>query len=340
MSIVKRAIKNLLFGDTLLPQEFTIGMVEPNSEVTVWFDGMGDPVDVTRRYATACSDPLTFCIAFDGIGYAKERGARLSLRFSERHAENRTLGEISLREGERISLPGMELVLFQARSSANYCLPATRLTAHYLLQAYSLWRGNNASGMRMSLLDRRAAIVSFIRPHPVMLVSVAEGSGGNVFPMNLMGELGPGRLAFALKASRRAAPLVERVGRAALSNIPVSQASFAFRLASNHFKDSIAWDDLPFDTKRSTMFDIPIPAFASRVREVAIQRVHPIGSHTLFVARLEHDERVARTADLCVIHGFYQAWRLRNSKSELAGSVVEDSLHKGLHAAAGSQNTA
>jgi flavin reductase (DIM6/NTAB) family NADH-FMN oxidoreductase RutF len=186
--------------------------------------------------------------------------------------------------------------------------------------------------MKMSFLDRRAAIVTFIRPHPVVLVSIAEGNAGNMFPMNLMGELAPSRLAFALKDSRRAAHLVERVGRAALSNVPIAQASFPYRLAVNHFKDSISWDELPFATKRSAAFDIPIPVFTSRLREVEIEHVHPIGSHTLFVARVVHDEKFAHAADLCVIHGFYQAWRLRKNGGQLADSIRKDTLHKGLFA--------
>ena len=261
--------------------------------------GAGAPVDITSRHSTACSDPFTLCIAFnDGQKPTNNDLGRLALRFVEREGRRRVLGEIGLRQTACISLPGMEVVLFRARSAANHCLPALRLSAHYLLQAYALWRAENTSGMRMSFLDRRAAIVTFIRPHPVMLVSVAEGTGGNMFPMNLMGELGPGRLAFALKDSRRAAHLVERVGRAALSSVPVSQAAFAFRLAVNHFKDSIAWDELPFPKKKSAAFDIPVPAFALRVREVEVEKVHRIGSHTLFIARVTHDERLAEAPQL------------------------------------------
>lgn len=344
MSMVKqcrRILKHLVFGDTLLPQEFTIGMIEPNSEVSVWLHGAGTPVDVTRRHSAACSDPFTICVGFpEGQTLDISNAGRLSLKFTERDARRRVLGEIGLKRVESISLPGMELVLFRARSVSNHCLPAPRLGAHYLLQAYSLLRGENTSGLKMSYLDRRAAIVSFIRPHPVMLVSVAEGAAGNIFPMNLMGELGGGRLAFALKDSRRAAHLVERIGRAVLSSVPVSQSSFAYRLAVNHFKDSITWHELPFATQRSPFFGIPVPVFTPRVREVAVEKVHRIGSHTLFAARVMYEEKFTHAAELCVIHGFYQSWRLRNNRAQLADSLREDSLHKGLSPVAGAVHAA
>src|SRR5580700_9430293 len=130
----RRAIKNLVFGDTLLPQEFTVGMVEPQAEITVWLHGMGIALDVTHRHSTACSDPFTICIAFEEGRRPNDKDLRhLSLRFCERDGQKRVLGEIGLKFTTTISMVGTELFLFEARSSANYCLPSMLLCAHYLL---------------------------------------------------------------------------------------------------------------------------------------------------------------------------------------------------------------
>ena len=78
MSIIgqcRKVIKKLMFGDTLLPQAFTIGLTEPQGEITVWLHGMGLPIDVTRRHSMACADPFTVCIAFD----EKENSLRWNL---------------------------------------------------------------------------------------------------------------------------------------------------------------------------------------------------------------------------------------------------------------------
>jgi len=331
MSVISkggRVVKNLLFGDTLIPQEFTVGMVEPQREIAVWLHGMGAPLDVTNRHSTACSDPFTVCIAFDaGQSPQGKDLRRLSLKFSEREGK-KLLGEIGLRLTTTSEVGGSELLLFEVRSSSNYCLPRMQLGAHYLRQEYEVRRKAASADVRMSFLDRRAAIVTFIRPHPVVLVSVWDGSGGNIFPMNIMGELGHGHFGFALKDSRRAAHLVERVGRIAMSSIPLPQAPLAFRLAVNHFKDSIVWDELPFATQRSSAFNIPVPVFTHRVREMEVEKVHRIGSHTFFAARIIRDERIAEIPALCAIHGFYQAWRLRGRSAELRASLEDDLLNK------------
>jgi flavin reductase (DIM6/NTAB) family NADH-FMN oxidoreductase RutF len=166
----------------------------------------------------------------------------------------------------------------------------------------------------------------------VALVSLIDEAGGNIFPMNIMGDLGDGYFAFALKDSRRAAHLVERTGRIAVSSLPLSQAPLAYQLAVNHTKESIAWDQLPFATKTSPTFNIPVPIFAQRVREMEIRKVYSIGSHTFFVAQIIQDEFFFKELELCVVHGFYQAWRLKNKRAELRSSLAADSFSKkGFH---------
>jgi flavin reductase (DIM6/NTAB) family NADH-FMN oxidoreductase RutF len=332
MSIAMRCrklVQQIIFGDTLLPQEFFLGLADPQTEIAVWLHGMGTPIDVTRRHSMACAAPFTVCIAFDQGGAPSEKDSQnLSLKFCERGGRERVLGQISLKLSARISTAGMQLFLFEAQSSTNYCLPIARLWAHYLLQAQKHGQKADTSGMKMSFLERRAAMVMFIRPHPVSLVSLTDNLAGNIFPMNIMGDLGSGYCAFALKDSRRAAHLVERVRRIAVSTLPLPKASLAYQLAVNHTKESIAWDQLPFATRLSAMFNIPVPVFAQRVREMEIEDVRPIGSHTFFVAKVISDENASTEPGLSVIHGFYQAWRLKGRSAELATSLAQDAFHK------------
>ena len=332
MSIVERGrkvLREFIFGDTFLPQEFFLGLADPQTEISVWLHGLATPLDVTDHHSMACAAPFTVCIAFDRNETPSERDLkRLTLKFCERNGQKRVLGEIGLRWVEVIHQDGLVLALFEAQSSANYCLPAVRLWAHYLLHAYRVWRKADTSDVKMSFLEKRAAMVMFIRPHPVSLVSLVGEAGGNIFPMNIMGDLGNGRFAFALKDSRRAAHLVERAGRIALSSVPLQHAPLAYRLAVNHTKDFIDWDQLAFATKVSPTFHIPIPEFTHRVREMEVMKVRNIGSHTFFLAQIVRDETFSENLGLCVIHGFYQAWRLNGRSAELRASRAEDALYK------------
>lgn len=59
-----------------------------------------------------------------------------------------------------------------------------------------------------------------------------------------------------------------------------------------------------------------------------IETVHKIGSHTFFVARVIGDYNLPGSIGLCIVHGFYQAWRFKGRRAELEASLAEDVLNK------------
>jgi hypothetical protein len=319
-------IESRVFG-RLLPQEFTLGFTEPQSEVAVWLHGREAPIDVTYRYSVACAAPLIFCIGFDdSVGY--KNADHLCLKFCRR-VEQQTLGAIKLDRVAALSVGESQFVFFQPSSSRNYCLPGSQLALQYLLFAYRQWRKDNTKGVHLSFLERRAMMVEFIRPHPVVLVSAGSLERGNIFPMNLCGDLGNGYFGLALRSERLAGGLVERSGRIALSSMPLSHAAVAYQLAHNHSRESFDWDQLPYEIRMSTAFHIPVPAFALRVREMEIETVHTVGSHRFFLARTVHDEKWSDDVGFCSIHGFYQSWRLKgSSEQERKDSLAGDAFNK------------
>jgi flavin reductase (DIM6/NTAB) family NADH-FMN oxidoreductase RutF len=327
----RKVIERIVFGDAYLPQAFSIGFPDPQAEITVWLHGLGAPLDVTERLAMACADPFTVCIGFNPEEYPfKDVSTEASLRFCERNERKQVLAEIGLdlRSATAIPSSGTKLILLRARYSRNYCLPKRHLFAHYCRYRYSLWRKIDIPGRKMTFLERRAAMVMFILPHPVVLVSLCNDDGGNIFPMNIAGNLGGGYFALALKESRLAAHLVERAGRVAISNVPLSQSATAFRLGPNHRKPFIDWRELPFPTKLSSVFNIPVPTFSHRVREMEIESVHRLGSHMFFVTRLVSDVISPEPEGLCIVHGFYQGWRLRGQRAGLEASLRADKFNK------------
>jgi flavin reductase (DIM6/NTAB) family NADH-FMN oxidoreductase RutF len=308
---IYRALKRAAFGDSQLPRQFTVGMHDPQSEITVWLQGLDRPCDVTNRHVMACVEPLTIGIVFDprwGLPAAEDQ---LSLQFVEREGEHRLLGEIRLR-GKGEPGPGAGLRMFGTRGSSNYCLSRPLLWLHYAHLAYTRWRFNNNPEIQITARQAHTLVVFFICPRPVVLVSAVDGETGNIFPMNLMGPVGDGLFAFSLNSTRHAAPIVERAGRLAISNVPVDQAQLAKKLGRNHLKDSVDMTDLPFPSRPSAAFRFPVPAFAVRVREMEIEYHKRLGSHTFFIARMVHDERLSASPEFFYVHGIYQAWRLRN----------------------------
>jgi hypothetical protein len=332
MSWIKRIralASRILFGDLSIPQEFTIGLREPQNEISVWLEGMGAPLDVTRRFTTACCAPLLICVGFDkGVLDLRKPPRRASLRFCERGGQQRVLGVLRLNRGEILRVGEASFGLFHVSGSVNYCLPRIRLWAHYTAHAYHQWRHVKNPDVKMTQAEQRAAMVTFIRPHPLVLVSLQSEFGGNIFPMNLMGELGHGYFGFALKDSRVAAHLVERVRRVALSSVPLARSSLAYSYAIHHTKNSIEWHELPFSLRLSDVFLIPYPEFALRVREMQVESVTKTGSHTFFIARIISDKTLTEGLQVNVVHGFYQAIRVKGQPAKLVESIAEDRVNK------------
>jgi hypothetical protein len=180
----------------------------------------------------------------------------------------------------------------------------------------------------MTLVEQRAAAVTFIRLHPLCLVSVGNRSNGNIFTMNLMGDLGNGYFGFDLRDRRVVADLVERSGRIAASGIPLARCALAFQFAANYKKECVDWEGLPFATVPSAVFGIPVPDFATTVKQLELVKVHRIGSHRLFIARIIHDEIQAGGPQACTVHGFYPFWRTKGDRAKLRASVAEDLVRK------------
>jgi flavin reductase (DIM6/NTAB) family NADH-FMN oxidoreductase RutF len=333
MSIVKRireAAKIVALGKVRPPQRFFLGQDGAQKEIAVWLDGAGALRDVTLHHSLACADPLTICVAFKkGEGLKEDERKHLTLNFRDRNGGKRLLGKIGLRYVRTISTSGPELFFFEVKSARNYCLPALHLWSFYLLNAYRRWRKPPPPNLiPLPLLATRAMDILFICPRPIGLGSSAEGERGNMFPVNVMGPLDKGYFGFALKHAKFPARLVNRTGRLALTTVPMRHGDLAYSLGRNHSRDGIEWSDLPFSIKPSREFQIPVPTFALRVRELEVEVNHQFGTHIFFAGRIVRCERFDEAVELCVVHGHYQCYRLKARGEDLALSLAEDARIK------------
>ena len=308
---VGRSLKGFVFGSTNLRQQCAIGLRYPQTEVSVWLQGLGAPRDVTYNHVMAAARPLTLAIGFEEQGEAAViRRSRPSLQFRERGGEKRLLGEISLQPTEVIPVGGDYLCLFETSSYRNYCLPSPRLWALYLFYEYRRWRAGRRSdtaGFRMVVRELHTVFVFYVCPRPVVLVSVTDGNLANIFPMDLIGPIGTRHFSLALHNSSTAVPLIERSRRVALSSVPLEQTAVAYELGKNHKKPWVDWAHVPFVTTLSATFGLPVPSFSLRVRELRIDSVRSVGSHKLFLAETIEDQHWADGLQLFFVHGIYQA---------------------------------
>jgi len=335
MSIARQAkecLKDLLLGKVRPAQKFFLGQPGAQNEVAVWLHGTGAPLDVTNRHSLACARPLTICVAFPKGTVLEERELNgLSLRFREKDGARRLLGRVRLKYNDlSMRTTGPVLYFFSVTGARSYCLPLVHLWMFYLQLAYRNWRHPVPKGtITLSFLEMRAMDVLFICPRPIGLASAQENSRGNMFPLNVMGQLDDGYFGFGLKDARSPSHLVERTRRIALSSIPMQHGDLGYKLGPNHSKkNGVEWSELPFATKPSPSFAIPIPGFSLRVREMEVEVERKLGTHIFFLGRVIADQRFSDGVEWYVIHGHYQAWRLKSRPEEIQSSFAEDARVK------------
>jgi len=304
---VRNTLKRMLLGPVNYPQKINFACEDPQQRVTVWLHGLGERVDVTQRHMMACCAPLTICIGLEQEQSEHVKsGRKLTLRFHANAADQCFLGEIGLRYISSFTVGAQQLCLFRVTHHRNHCLPLLYLWAHYL-QYTRTYEPERNHDVPITLREARALIVCFLCPRPVVLVTVVDGQAGNMFPMNLMGPVGGGYFAFALNSHRSAAPLVNRARRVVLSSVPLEQATVVSKMGANHRKPSIEWNELPFATITPDTFNAPVPSFALESREMQVVVAHPLGSHTLFVARTIAEQHFADGPQFFTAHGLFRA---------------------------------
>jgi flavin reductase (DIM6/NTAB) family NADH-FMN oxidoreductase RutF len=320
------ALTRAIFGGDVLPDGFFIEQPQPQQEISVWVCGHGPPRNVTRCNGPASSVPCTLWVAFDaGQSPDEKQREHLWLEFRENAGQRELLGRISLKWTRTIAAGQSEILVFEPRSAANYCHPIPYRYAHLLNQIWTTHRAK--SKVKLSVLQQRAMSVIFTCPRPISLVSVAHEGRENMYPLNVMGDVNDQYFAFALTACKIPAQFLQVARRFALSVAPIEQAPIAFALAANHNTRSMEFKDLPFPTRPSPKLGIAVPVFSPRVREMEIESVHTVGSHSLFVARTISDECFGNGPQLAVTHGFYQAWRLRHGLDDIS-SIAKDARIK------------
>jgi flavin reductase (DIM6/NTAB) family NADH-FMN oxidoreductase RutF len=292
--VFRQLVKHALFGPADFRQQCALGLPDPQQEVDVLLDGL----DVTQTHVMASGQPLIIGVALPEQWNAE----RATLVFQEHNEPRRLLGKIDLRLKDTIG----ELRLFDVTGSRNHCVSSAQLWRRDLASYYERLR--QPGRMRPTTLESHCLAIFYLCPRPVVLVSVMDGARGNIFPMDLIGPLGPTNFSLALHNSRAGVPLIQRSRKVAISGIPINEAPAAYALGKNHRKAGIDWNELPFATNLSSSFHLPVPDFALRVREMEITAVRPIASYTLFLARIVSDKRSTDGLHLHFIHGFYEAW--------------------------------
>ena len=304
-------------------------MSDPQREVSTQLHGLGRALDITSRNVIAGFNPLVIGIGLEDDPHVTlPPCSNLSMKFFEAKGENKLLAEIGLQPVDTVPLRTGQLSLFRVRNCKNACTPRLYFFGSFMSRAMGCSCSLKCDGAskRPTALESQGLFAFYICPRPVVLVSVVDGEFGTIFPMDLIGPVGPRSFSLALRSAAAGVSLIERSRCIALASVPPEQAPVAYALGKNHKNNSVDWRQIPFSTTKSAAFGLPVPQFSTRVREMQVAFVRKVGTHTLFVCEVVEDLRYSTGPQLCIVHGFYQSWKNKQQAALRIHSAVEGGM--------------
>lgn len=298
-----KSIARRLLGP--LPQWAPVGIAPPQQSISVLFEHPGRSIDVTHNNSVASLKPLTVAVGTrEGIG--DPGTARLVFRDD---STGREIGCLKLRRSMRNTRHPIRL--FEVERADHCCLAWPRKHWNAWLQSRAMRRNKNPHNFQMAPTAVQQLMTFYICPRPVVLVSVSEAAHSNIFPMDLIGPLGGGCFALALRSTSVSVPTMRVARRLALSGIGAEHKDAVYRLGEHHKKPFAEWNALPFPTIPTAAFGIPAVEPALWIRELAVEASEEIGSHTFFICRIVSERTRAEGLQLHHTAGFYQEFRRR-----------------------------
>jgi len=308
MKYVPEGIKRYLRP---LPQWAAIGACQARGSVCVWLRSGGGCFDVTENHVVAALNTLTLALGLDvPLQRAVGDDHEPSLVFVDRQSSH-SLASLQLRYEKTLRIGAAELALYQVQGHQQRCVRWPYRAWNSWLQGRAARKNTDPANFAMTRDSQQQIMIFYIRPRPVVLVSVEHAEHVNIFPMDLIGPVLSDRFTLALRSTSRSVEAMKACGRIALSDITAGDVQIAHALGRHHRQATMDLATLPFAIERSPHFSLPIPAIALRIREFEIMDFAAVGSHTLFVCRQQFERRVRDGVPLCHTSGIYQHFRSR-----------------------------
>jgi flavin reductase (DIM6/NTAB) family NADH-FMN oxidoreductase RutF len=299
-------LRRLLLVGGRVPRYVPYGDRDPQRRIRVTLDGLDPPIDVTRNHVIVGLRPLTVAIARPPAAPAEMLERRsLRLTFSPESDGDTVLGAVRLRPTAVITVDRTAFHLFHASGYRNACMPVPARMIFATHNGWADWKRRKKRNFRMERPDLNAFQVLYICPRPVVLVTMVHAPASNLFPMDLIGPTASPYFLMALRNTSPSIALIRESRRLALADVPLEYTRIAIQLGEHHEKERIDWSALPFATEPSAGHGFPVLRDALRVRDVLVREVHVVGSHTLFVTEVVHEERRRDGLQMFFIAGPY-----------------------------------
>lgn len=308
---MKRLLASLWHGVGLRHLPIAVGEGD-GAPVRLELERPGFPLlDVSDAHVPVSMRPLVLGLRLDAArADAVSRGSTLVARD---RATGVRLGGIALEPAGTIPLAAGTLSLFRTVACRNATAPAhVRWWRYALAWRHAARAPARGDGLCMSAADLRCLNVYYTWPRRVFLIGVEFEGRTNIFPMDLVGRVSRDDFTLALRATSPAIELMERSRAIVMSAAPAEHLAEVYALGVHHRKPSVDTSALPFDVRASPLHGLPALA-QGFTRELTVRAVHRVGSHVLFVCRVDA-EQGATPRQIAHVSQMYAEWLAKRGR--------------------------
>jgi hypothetical protein len=270
--------RKLIFGDAGIREYATITINGPIQE-KVYLQIGAAWQEISQNHWLLCLDPIVFGIWIsceNDMALAGGQGDyKMHFTNSSINADGNgnILAEITLDLFDKIPDKAGFLLLLKLKKTRIYHINFLR-TRLIFLKYYKK--------PQLSFAKLKSFVSAYSYPRRVRIISFKQYQYYNIFPMDLLGEVGQhGKFVFGLRHSNIALSKIIDSKKIVVSEVSYRYKDIIYQLGSHHSAAPPAVDRLPFKVISSRRFGFYVPEWVDSYKEVRIIKTINLGSHML-----------------------------------------------------------
>jgi hypothetical protein len=229
---------------------------------------------------------------------------------------------IQLRNGNQvIGSAKFEIEYKQTFTSSTYYVLKLKEGNHQLIASFyqnmnSLienFRNKPKGNISIDKNSYRLLSMVYSVPRIIRLVTIGESELYNLFPTDLNGKIDDHHFSCSFRIDKLPSKEIVKLKRLVISDIHSGYYKEVYAMGKNHSRNLSLRENFPFSNFNSEKFDLPIPEYCIRYRELELMEFKDHSLHRIFFFKTFFEKELENSNDLLAhIHRFAAEWRLKN----------------------------
>ena len=274
---MKQFFKRLLFGNQPARQYLTLSIYEEDIQEKAFLH-INDKIriEVTKYQFVLCQKP--FIIGIWIQGFKEFNSSKFALNITD--SEERNLVKLKLKVIQSFFFETGSFVMFRLTHSAFYFIAWLH---QKLLVSYFYFNKQN----KVSFSELNSFCAAYTFPRKVILTCFGQSNDYNLFPMDLQGYVDDASLyILGLRNTNVTLQKILSEKKVVVCDLSASDKEQILKLGNHHSRTPPSPEVLPFNFKKTAVFQTPVPDIAKSYKEIQITTSMNMGSHTIMIGKV------------------------------------------------------